>query len=134
ATTVVPGDAARAGEVSRGFERDGGGGGAGVAAHTNRQGAHSHGGRNSVDRLSAALPDDRARGEIVAAHTVGSVDDHLRAAVVFDRQRRSPGSWFVASYFPARLAGACVENGEKGADLLVPVDDECVAVKRGRSA
>src|SRR4051812_1999204 len=51
---------------------------------------------------------------------------------MFDDQRRAPGRRLVARLTPALLTGFLVERDHEVRTLVVPVDHECVAVKRGR--
>ena len=53
---------------------------------------------------------------------------------MFDDERRGPGGLFVASDFPALLAGAFVEGVKERVAFMIPANDERVAMEHGRTA
>src|SRR6185295_15838606 len=87
-----------------------------------------------VRRQSAALPEHLAAGQVVAAHAIGARHDNLRFAGVFNDNWTRPRCIFGSGDAPALLAGALVEGEEKRLLFVVPVDDERVAEKGGRTA
>ena len=74
------------------------------------------------------------RLEVVGAQAFRAADDDLCALAVRDDDRRGPRGDLVAFDFPAFLARALVESDEEGLPLVVPVDDQRVAVQGGRAA
>ncbi len=109
-----------------------------VAAEAARREHHAVGEHRRRDRVhgrAGRFPDDGAGFQIIAAQFVHAVDDHLRAAVVLDDQRRRPGVDLLARLPPQLLAVALVERGnERLAVEVIPDDDDGVAVQRRRGA
>src|SRR5205814_8070135 len=72
--------------------------------------------------------------QIIAAHAFRRADNYLRLAFVFDYQGRGPGGLFIASNLPECFAGLFVEGVKEGVTLLIPANDESVAVEYRRTA
>jgi hypothetical protein len=58
----------------------------------------------------------------------------LRFSVVFDDQGRGPGRAFFSRRFPKRFAGLFVQGNDERVAFVIPIDDDRIAVKRGRTA
>ena len=87
-----------------------------------------------VRREAGGAPALLAGGEVVAHDAVRSRDHHLRRALARDHERGRPGGGLVTVLAPALLAGRRVERDDEVGALVVPGDDERLAVDRGRGS
>ena len=90
--------------------------------------------RNDVVREAGTFPKLCPSSQIIAPHAFGGADNHLGLALVFDYEGSGPGGLFIASNFPERFAGVFVKGVNEGVTLLIPANDERVAVEHGRTA
>ena len=84
--------------------------------------------------MPAPYQSDLAGLEVVAAHLLHAAGDDLRAAAVLDDERSRPRIDLVACRAPAFLACALVEPDDERPALVIPDDNEHVAVERRRAA
>ena len=102
------------------------------AAHREDHAVGGHGRGNRVHRRPGRLPDHLAGFEIVAPQAVHAVGHDLCAAVVLDDERRRPRVDLLALHPPDLRAGALVERDDERGALVIPDDDQVVAVECGR--
>src|SRR5262249_41621835 len=82
---------------------------------------------------AAKLPQHLARGRVVGAHLLAAGDDLSPLAVLPD-ERRAPARLLVAIDAPQLLAVLLVQRHEERLLLIVALDEEPIAVERGRAA
>ena len=80
------------------------------------------------------MPQHLARRQIVASDTIGSANDELRSAIVFDDDRRRPRRYFVTSNSPKLRACSLVKRNEKRLFFVILVDHKRLAVNRWRTS
>ena len=87
---------------------------------------------NDVCPQAPAFPQDVAGFEIVTAGFLGRADDHLCRAIVLHDEGRGPSRSFGPILAPEFLASAFVHRDDERIALVIPFDDQGVAVQRGR--
>src|SRR5262249_15605944 len=103
-------------------------------AHDEHHAVGGDGRRNRVHRDARALPEDLSGLEIVAAHLVHSRRNYLRATVLLDYERCGPRVDLLPIDAPDLVAALRVERDDERLTLMIPDDDEAVAVEHGRTA
>jgi hypothetical protein len=89
---------------------------------------------NRVHVETVVLPHEPAGLEVVAPHPLVSGRDHLGAAVVLHHERRAPRVDVLPLGAPDLLARGRVERDDERGTLMVPHDNELVAVQNGRAS
>src|SRR5262249_8467666 len=100
-----------------------------VAATGVDDAARRHRRGHDVRRQSAALPDQRTVGEIIATQAMGAGDDDLSLARMFDDDWRGPGSVFSASHAPALFSSEFIKGDEERLVFVIPIDNQRVPVQ-----
>src|SRR5207245_7389928 len=90
--------------------------------------------RDRIHRDALALPDNAAGLEVVAPYLVHPGRDHLSAAVVLDDERRGPRVDLLPIHPPQFVAGQRVERHDERLTLMIPHDDDPIAVENGSAA
>src|SRR6185369_8825242 len=88
---------------------------------------------NRVHVETVVLPHEPAGLEVVAPHPLVSGRDDLAAAVVLHHQRRTPRVDVLPPDAPDLLTRGSVERDDERVALMIPHDNEAVAVQNGRA-
>ena len=80
-------------------------------------------GRDGINGLPTTCPKHLAGFNFVRAHPISATYNHLRNVIVHDYQWGSPGSDFIAIFFPEGSASAFIQSNDERLFFMVPVDD-----------
>src|SRR5206468_598337 len=83
---------------------------------------------------AGAFPEKVAGRNVVAANPACGAGDDLRPAGMLQHEWRGPGGALITRLAPQLLAGLRVQGDDEVVSFMVPVDDDRVPVKRGRTA
>ena len=80
-------------------------------------------GRNGIHGLASALPEHPTSFDLVRPHSISATHNHLRNTIMHNDQWSSPGSDFVAVFFPESFSRALIQSDNERLRLMIPVND-----------